>query len=71
MKVVRYADTAFEELQSLLELVAKSHEELVMVECDAQGLEIFNFMEDISKLIVCKVVQKCNQYYLTVQKCVI
>lgn len=71
VRVVNYADTAFNDLQSLLDLVANSHEELVMVECDAQGLEIFNFMEDIAKLVVCKVVQKANSYYLTVQKCVL
>ena len=68
VKVINYANTAFDELQSLLDLVAKSHDDLVMVECDAQGLEIFNFMQDISKLVVCKVVQKASSYYLTVQK---
>ena len=71
VKVVSYADTAFEELQSLLDLVANSHEHYVMVECDAHGLEIFNFMEDIFKLVVCKVVHKASSYYLTVQKCVL
>jgi hypothetical protein len=71
LKVINYSDTAHNELQSLLDLIAKSHEDLVMVECDAQGLEIFSFMENISKLVMCKVVQKCNQYYLTVQKCLI
>jgi hypothetical protein len=71
MNVISYTDTAFEELESLLKLVANSHEELVMVECDVQGLEIFNFMQDIFKLVVCKVVHKASRYYLTVQKCVI
>jgi hypothetical protein len=71
VKVVNYTDTAFNELQGLLDLVANSHEELVMVECDAQGLEIFSFMQDISKLVVCKVVQKASSYYLTVQKCLL
>jgi hypothetical protein len=71
VKVVSYADTAFEELQSLLDLVANSHEDYVMVECDAQGLEIFDFMQDIFKVVICKVVQKASSYYLTVQKCVI
>ncbi len=71
LKVVNYANTAFEELDALFRLVANSHEELVMVECDAKGLEIFSFLEDISKVVICKVVQKCNQYYLTVQKCLI
>jgi hypothetical protein len=59
VKVISYADTAFEELQSLLDLVANSHEDYVMVECDAQGLEIFDFMQDIFK-----VVQKASSYYL-------
>ncbi len=68
VKVINYADTAFNELQSLLDLVRDSHDDLVMVECDAQGLEIFEFMQDISKLVVCKVVQKASCYYLTVQK---
>ncbi len=71
VNVVSYADTAFEELESLLKLVESSHEDLVMVECDAQGLQIFNFMQDIFKLVVCKVVHKASRYYLTVQKCVI
>jgi hypothetical protein len=71
VNVVSYTDTAFEELERLLDVVARSHEELVMVECDIQGLEIFNFMQDIFKIVICKVVQKANQYYLTVQKCVI
>jgi K+-sensing histidine kinase KdpD len=69
VKVVNYANTAYDELQSLLDLVANSHEELVMVECDSHRLEIFNFMENISRLVVCKVVRKANRYYLTVQKC--
>ncbi len=68
VRVINYTDTAFNELESLLALVADSHEDLVMVECDAHGLEIFKFMEDISKLVVCKIVQKASSYYLTVQK---
>lgn len=66
-----YANTAFDELQSLLDLIANSHGDLVMVECDAHSFEIFSFMENISKLVVCRVVQKANQYYLTIQKSVL
>jgi hypothetical protein len=71
VRVNNYANTAYDELQALLDLVNKSHEELVMVECDRESLDIFTFMEDIAKLVIFKVVQKANNYYLTVQKSLI
>ncbi len=34
VKVINYDETALNDLQRLLELVNKSHEDLLMVECD-------------------------------------
>lgn len=63
-----YANTQLNEIEQLLETVDRSHEELVLVETQSHGLDLFQFLENIGKVVICKIQNCGNGYYLTVQK---
>lgn len=68
VKTTNLVDTSFEQLQKLLDLIENSHDELVMIECCSQCLELFTFLENISKLFILKLIQSTTACYLTIQK---
>jgi hypothetical protein len=68
LQVNDYANTNVDEIKQLLKVVEASHDELVMVETEAHGLDLFEFLENIGKVVIHRQVKSCNTYHLTVQK---
>lgn len=66
-----YANTQLNEIEQLLDTVERSHEELVLVETQSHGLDLFQFLENIGKIIICKDDFLHNTHYLTIQKSVL
>ena len=71
LQVNDYANTELSEIEQLLETVERSHEELVLVETQSYGLDLFQFLENIGKIIICQIDNLSGNYYLKIQKSVI
>lgn len=68
LKVNDYANTNLDEIEQLMDTVERSHEELVLVETQSHGLDLFQFLENIGKIVICKEDKRRDAYYLTIQK---
>lgn len=66
--VNNYADTDLTEIETLVDCVEQSHNEFVMVETQTHGMDLMQFLENIEKIVIFKVEQKIDSYYLTIQK---
>lgn len=66
-----YVNTQLNEIEQLLETVERSHEELVLVETQSHGLDLFQFLENIGKVIICHTENLAGNYYLKIQKSVL
>jgi hypothetical protein len=71
LKVNDYVNTSLNEIEQLMDTIKRSHEELVMVETQSHGLDLFQFLENIGKIIVCKSDKQADTFYLTIQKSVL
>ncbi len=71
LQVNDYANTQLNEIEQLLDTVERSHEELVLVETQSHGLDLFQFLENIGKIIICQVDNLAGNYYLKIQKSVL
>jgi hypothetical protein len=71
LKVNDYVNTNLNEIEQLLDTVERSHEELVLVETESHGLDLFEFLENIGKIIICKADKQADAFYLTIQKSVL
>lgn len=66
-----YLNTALGEIETLVKCIKASHEELVVVECEAHGLDLIKFLENIGVICIFKSEQRGLIHYLTIQKSVI
>jgi hypothetical protein len=63
-----YANTVLGEIETLVKLIKQSHQDLVIIECEAYGYDLIKFLENIGIIAIFKQSQKGLVYYLTVQK---
>lgn len=63
-----YANTQFTQIEQLFNMIETSHSELIMIETDAYGLDLIQFLNNISKITIFKTVRSVNTYHITVQK---
>jgi hypothetical protein len=66
-----YLNTALNEIETLVKCIKSSHDELVIIECEAHGHDLIKFLENIGVICIFKSEQKGLTHYLTVQKSVI
>lgn len=63
-----YINTALGEIETLVKCIKASHEEFVIIECEAYGYDLIQFLENIGVICIFKIEQKVLTYYLTIQK---
>lgn len=68
LTVNNYANTEFTEIEQLFNMIETSHSELIMIETDAYGLDLIQFLDNIGKIVIFKTVRSVNTYHITVQK---
>jgi hypothetical protein len=68
LEVNDYVNTEFDQLEQLVKMIIKSHEELIVVETQSHGLDLIDFLENIGKVVIHKQAKILNTYYLTIQK---
>ena len=68
LQVNDYVNTEFTQIEQLFNMIEASHDELVMIETDAYGLDLIQFLDNISKITIFKTVRSVNTYHITVQK---
>lgn len=68
LQVNDYVNTEFTQIEQLLDMIEASHEELIMIETDAYGLDLIQFLDNISKIAIFKTVRSVATYHITVQK---
>lgn len=66
-----YLNTALSEIETLVKCIKASHEELVIIECEAHGCDLIKFLENIGVICIYKSEIKGLTYYLTIQKSVL
>ncbi len=66
-----YLNTALSEIEILVKCIKDSHEDLMIIECEAYGYDLIQFLENIGIICIFKSEQKGLAHYLTVQKSVI
>ena len=66
-----YLNTALGEIETLVKCIKASHEELVIIECEAYGYDLIKFLENIGVICIYKSEIKGLTHYLTIQKSVI
>ena len=63
-----YANTEFTQIEQLFNMIEVSHQELIMIETDAYGLDLIQFLDNIGKIVIFKTVRSVTTYHITVQK---
>lgn len=63
-----YTNTEFTQIEQLFNMIETSHSELIMIETDAYGLDLIQFLDNISKIVIFKTVRSINTYHITIQK---
>jgi hypothetical protein len=66
-----YLNTALGEIETLVKCIKASHKELVIIECEAYGHDLIQFLENIGVIVIYKSEQRGLTHYITVQKSVI
>jgi hypothetical protein len=68
LRVNDYVNTDFTQIEQLFNMIEASHNELIMIETDAYGLDLIQFLDNISKIVIFKVNRSVATYHITVQK---
>lgn len=66
-----YLNTVLSEIETLVKMIKASHEELIIIECEAYGLDLIKFLENIGVICIFKSEQRGLTHYITIQKSVI